>query len=90
MTHLAPEVRTTILCLFAALAVASMVSMLLTRLNPDRDFLELRSRIRTWWVIVGLFSLSLVWSPKAAIHVSWFRQLPGPQRVSFDDADTSG
>jgi len=67
MTHLAPEVRTTILCLFAALAVASMVSMLLTRLNPDRDFLELRKRVRTWWVIVGLFSLSLVWSPKAAI-----------------------
>jgi phosphatidate cytidylyltransferase len=67
MTHLAPEVRTTILCLFAALAVASVVSISLKRLKPDRDFLELRSQIRTWWVIVGLFSLSLVWSPTAAI-----------------------
>jgi predicted CDP-diglyceride synthetase/phosphatidate cytidylyltransferase len=67
MTHLAPEVRTTILCIFAALAVASVVSIMLTRWKPDRDWLELRSRIRTWWAIVGLFSLSLVWSPKAAI-----------------------
>ncbi len=67
MTHLAPEVRTTILCIFAALAVASVVSIVLERRKPDRDFVEVRSRIRTWWVIAGLFSLSLVWSPKAAI-----------------------
>ena len=67
MTHLAPEVRTTIIWIFAALAVASFASMAMTRLQPRRDYRELRSRIRTWWVIVGMFSLSLVWSPKAAI-----------------------
>ncbi len=55
------------LCIFAALAMASIVSILIGRLNPHRDFRELRSRIRTWWVIVGLFFSTLVWSPAAAI-----------------------
>jgi phosphatidate cytidylyltransferase len=67
MTHLAPEVRTTILCIFAALIVASGVLMLVQRIKRERDFSEVRSRIRTWWVIVGIFSLSLAWAPKAAI-----------------------
>jgi phosphatidate cytidylyltransferase len=67
MTHLAPEVRTTILCIFAALALASVTSIAITRLKPGNDFRELRSRIRTWWVIVGMFSLAIVWSPTAAI-----------------------
>ncbi|MFK8113681.1 MAG: phosphatidate cytidylyltransferase [Rubripirellula sp.] len=67
MTHLAPEVRSTILCVFAALGVASAFSIALQRMKPERDFAELRSRIRTWWMIVGLFSASLFWSPKAAI-----------------------
>ncbi len=67
MTHLAPEVRTTILCIFAALIASSAVSIVLVRMKPDRDFRELRSRIRTWWAIVGLFSIALLWSPIAAI-----------------------
>lgn len=67
MSHLAPEVRTTIVCIFAALALSSIVSILMKRAKPDRDFRELRSRIRTWWAIVGLFFLALIWSPKAAI-----------------------
>ncbi len=67
MTHLAPEVRTTLFAIFVALALASVVSILIKRLRPDHDYHELRSRIRTWWVIVGLFASSLAWSPKATI-----------------------
>lgn len=67
MIHLAPEIKTTILCVFAALGLSWIVAMALRRLRPDRDFSELRSRIRTWWVIVGLFTLALVWSQTAAI-----------------------
>jgi len=65
--NLAPEVRVTMLCLFVALAVASVVSIVMVRMQPARDLTELRSRIRTWWVIVGLFGLSLVWSSSATI-----------------------
>ncbi|QDT02782.1 Phosphatidate cytidylyltransferase [Rubripirellula lacrimiformis] len=67
MNHLAPEVRTTILCLFAALAVSSVLTLLIQRVKPDRDYRELRSRVRTWWTIVGLFSVTLVWSPTATV-----------------------
>ncbi|MDA8746006.1 phosphatidate cytidylyltransferase [Rubripirellula amarantea] len=65
--NLAPEVRSTMLSLFAALFVASLVSMALVRMKPNLDFAELRSRIRTWWVIVGLFCLCLYWSTTATI-----------------------
>ncbi|MGB7328970.1 MAG: phosphatidate cytidylyltransferase [Rubripirellula sp.] len=67
MNHLAPEVRTTLLCLFSALAVSSVITIGMKRLKPDRDFHELRCRVRTWWAIVGVFSLSLMWSTTAAI-----------------------
>ncbi len=64
---LADEVRTTILAMFAGLLVASAASMLAVWLKPDRDFGELRSRIRTWWVIVGIFCGVLLWSTTAAM-----------------------
>ncbi len=67
MTHLAPEVRITIVCIFAALCVSSLASVALARWKPHRDFRELRSRVRTWWIIVGLFTVMLAWSPTAAI-----------------------
>lgn len=67
MTHLAPEVRTTILCIFAALFLATVGVIVMQWRHQDRNYREVRSRIRTWWVIVGMFSLSLAWSPKAAI-----------------------
>jgi phosphatidate cytidylyltransferase len=67
MTHLAPEVCTTILGIFAALAVASVILFVLQRWRPEGEFRRGRSRLRTWWIIAGLFTFSLLWSPKAAI-----------------------
>jgi phosphatidate cytidylyltransferase len=67
LTHLAPEVRTTILCIFVALFLATAGAIVVQWRHQDRCYREVRSRIRTWWVIVGMFSLSLAWSPKAAI-----------------------
>jgi len=64
---LSPEVRTTILSVFAALGIASVVSIVAQRVYRERDLTELRNRIRTWWAIVGLFSLALYWSQTAAI-----------------------
>ncbi len=67
MSHVAPEIRTSILCVFAALAVASGIALAASWWYPDRDFHQPRSRIRTWWVIAGLFAFSLAWSLTAAI-----------------------
>jgi phosphatidate cytidylyltransferase len=45
--------------IFVVLAVATVVVWLLGRLKPEKDWTELRLRIRTWWVIVGVFALAL-------------------------------
>ncbi len=67
--HLTLEVRAVLLGIFVALLVASAISISLLRLKPDRDWSELRARIRTWWVIAGLVAGALLLSPDAAI---WF------------------
>ncbi len=67
MNHLAPEVRTAILVVFLVLGFSTVFSAVLQRIKPGIDFGELLSRIRTWWFIVGLFTLALAWSPTAAI-----------------------
>lgn len=68
-SHLTPVVRLVLLGVFAVLLVASTVSIALIKLKPQKNWSELRARIRTWWVIAGLVAGSLLLSPQAAI---WF------------------
>lgn len=67
--HLTIEVRAVLLGIFSALLVASAISLWLVYQKRDRDWRELRARIRTWWVIAGLVAGSLLLSPTSAI---WF------------------
>ena len=60
--HLTTEVRYTLAGIFAALVIASLVARILQRTKPGKDFRELRLRIRTWWVIAGLFSIAIILS----------------------------
>lgn len=69
LDHLGAEVRSTIICIFISLLVATVGIVVLQWMRPERSYRNVRSRIRTWWVIVGIFSLTLAWSPKASI---WF------------------
>ncbi|WP_425279762.1 phosphatidate cytidylyltransferase [Citrobacter sedlakii] len=45
---------------FALLLAVSVVNVLLVTLRPEKDWRELTLRIRTWWVIVVLFSLAIL------------------------------
>ncbi len=65
--HLAAEVRYTLAGIFACLVVASLVARILQRAKPGKNFRELRLRIRTWWVIAGLFSLAIVLNRGASL-----------------------
>ena len=67
MDHLSTEVRYTLLSVFAALVVASATTIAMAIRRRDRDYSLLRSRIRTWWMITGLFALALALSPTAAV-----------------------
>ena len=64
---LAPEIHTTMLALLGGLLIASAASIGLVKFHPEKDYAELRSRIKTWWVIVGVFCFCLAWSKSAAI-----------------------
>lgn len=64
---LTPNVVWALAGLFVLLAVASITVWLLRRLRPDRDFGELVLRVRSWWVMVGVFSFAMTLSPSASI-----------------------
>ncbi len=46
--------------IFALLLVATAVNGLLVWRRPDKDWRELTLRIRTWWIIIILFSLAIL------------------------------
>jgi len=45
---------------FGVLVIASVLVRLLRRARPDGDFKELGQRVRSWWIMVGVFSLALL------------------------------
>jgi phosphatidate cytidylyltransferase len=57
---LTPQVGWTLAGIYGLLLVASGLVALLTRRRPDRDHGELVQRIKTWWVMVVVFTLALV------------------------------
>lgn len=46
--------------IFALLLVATVINGLLVLLRPKKNWRELTLRIRTWWVIIVLFSLAML------------------------------
>lgn len=46
--------------IFALLLVATIINGLLLLLRPEKDWRELTLRIRSWWVIIVLFSLAML------------------------------
>lgn len=51
------------------LAVASLVSVTLVKLRPERDYRELRLRIKTWWWISAVFALSVLFNRTVSVMV---------------------
>ncbi len=51
----------------AILLLATLVVVALSRAHPAEDYSELRQRIHSWWIIVGLFSVAMVLSRTAAL-----------------------
>ena len=64
---LAEPVRWMLGGLFGLLLIASAVQWWLARRHPQRDFTELRQRIRSWWLMVGVFALAILLSPGVSV-----------------------
>lgn len=51
----------------ALLIIASTISIIMVKLQPQRDYTELRQRIRSWWWMIGLLFVALLFNQTAAI-----------------------
>src|SRR5439155_14362020 len=51
---------------------------------------ELVQRIRSWWLIVSIFTLVIIMEPQRLGGFLRVRQFFGSQRVSFDCPDAAG
>ncbi|EHP8367453.1 phosphatidate cytidylyltransferase, partial [Escherichia coli] len=49
-----------LIVIFSLLLIATVINGLLVWLRPGKDWRELTLRIRTWWVIIVLFSFALL------------------------------
>jgi phosphatidate cytidylyltransferase len=65
--HLSPAAKWTLLAVVVALVCSSVATIALQLRRPDRDWTELRARVRTWWLIVGLFGVAILLDRRGAI-----------------------
>lgn len=53
--------------IFALLILASVWVIVLKYRRPERDDAELVARIRSWWVMIGMFAVAISWSFTASL-----------------------
>jgi phosphatidate cytidylyltransferase len=64
---LTPNVMWALAALFALLVLASVVTFALKRFRPERDYRELWLRVRSWWIMVGIFAFAISLSRTASL-----------------------
>jgi phosphatidate cytidylyltransferase len=66
------SVQIAFLAIGALLFLASLASIALVRARPERDYTELRQRVRTWWLIAGVFAAAVLFSRTVSVAVLGF------------------
>ena len=67
VSRIDPTVGWALLGILGLLVAATVVVWLLGRLKPQADFTELRLRVRTWWIMAGVFALALTLSRRVSL-----------------------
>lgn len=67
MSHLAWEVRVTLISIFALLATSNCVLFIKMRYYSGTNDTLIRHRIRTWWALAAIFSLALCISSQGGV-----------------------
>lgn len=65
--HIKPSVLVALGGILGILILASIVTAVLKRMHPNKNYVELTQRIRSWWVMIGIFSGAILMSPTASI-----------------------
>ena len=53
--------------LLAGLSIASIIGWGLSVTNKEKDYTELKQRINSWWIMIGIFGLALVMGPLVTV-----------------------
>lgn len=53
------ELQIVFIGIFIVLIIASLITYLLIRMKPNQDFNELQQRMKSWWIMVLLFSIAI-------------------------------
>ena len=65
--HISPTVLWSLGGLFGILIVATVVYLFLKKTRPATDFTEIGLRIRSWWVMVAIFTLAMALSRNVSL-----------------------
>src|SRR5690625_3626457 len=57
---LSQEITYVLLGILALLIISSIIAFLLTKWKPDRNFTEVNSRIKSWWVMAFIFTVAIL------------------------------
>jgi phosphatidate cytidylyltransferase len=66
------NVQIAFIAIGSLLALASLISIWLVRAKPERDYSELRLRIKTWWIIVAVFAAAVLFNRTISVIVLGF------------------
>ena len=67
INHISPAVLWSLGGLFAILVIASATHRVLKKARPQTDFSEIGLRIRSWWVMVSIFTLAMLLSRNVSL-----------------------
>ena len=62
LANLTPTVQWTIAGIFGCLLLASAITWTLVLRRPEKDYSELVQRVKTWWIMVIVFTIAIVTS----------------------------
>lgn len=60
MSHIPHGLLTVFIGIFAVLVISSIITYILSKSKPDKDFTELVLRIKSWWMMAILFSIAIL------------------------------
>jgi len=72
LSALPVSVQIAFMAIGGLLALASLISIALVRAKPERDYTELRLRIKTWWLIVAVFAVAVLFNRTVSVVVLGF------------------
>lgn len=67
--QLPPVVAQVMAAIIGLLLFASAFVAILRRRRPERDYTELALRVRTWWLIIAVFTVAIAFNPATGIIV---------------------